>query len=483
MIEDNEEHINEYESVIGLEVHAELSTKTKIYCSCRNVFGGTPNTNVCPICMGLPGALPSLNKKVVEYAVKAGIAMNCHINNISGHDRKNYFYPDLPKAYQISQWETPICENGYLDIVSDGRIKRIGINRIHIEEDAGKLLHESEKNSLADFNRCGVPLIEIVSEPDMNNSSQAKAYLETIKMILQYIGVSDCKMQEGSIRCDVNVSLRKKGSSELGTRCELKNVNSFSGAIRGIEYEILRQTQILKSGGVIEQETRRWDDASGKSIIMRTKENAQDYRYFPEPDLKAIVISDYEIEKLKETLPELPNKKIWRYINEYGFSQIDAELIVESIERAELFDKSVTLDICKPKNICNWILSDIAKIQNETGLAISDMNITANKLCTLISEVEKGNISNTTGKTVLSIMVKSGKTPLDIIKENNMIQNSDRGSLRRIVCEVLSENQKSVNDYKNGKEKALGFIVGKCMQKSKGTANPSMLREIILSEI
>lgn len=483
MIGNNKEYINEYEAVIGLEVHAELSTKTKIYCSCRNVFGGSPNTHVCPICMGLPGALPSLNKKVVEYAVKAGLAMNCHINNISHHDRKNYFYPDLPKAYQISQWEVPICENGYLDVVSDGNIKRVGINRIHIEEDAGKLLHESVENSLADFNRCGVPLIEIVSEPDMESSSQAKAYLETIKMILKYIGVSDCKMQEGSIRCDVNVSLRKKGSSELGTRCELKNVNSFSGAIRGIEYEILRQTEILKSGGIIEQETRRWDDVGGRSIVMRTKENANDYRYFPEPDLRNLVIDNDEIENIRRTIPELPNAKIWRYMNEFGFSQIDAELIAESAEKAKLFDESVKLKICKPKIICNWILSDISKIQNETGFAISDMNITANKLCTLISEVEKGNISNTSGKTILSIMIKSGGEPLDIIKEKNMAQNSDKESLRNIVCEVLSENQKSVNDYKNGKEKVLGFIVGKCMQKSNGTANPSMLREIILSEI
>lgn len=476
--------MSEYESVIGLEVHAELSTKTKIYCSCPNLFGSLPNTNVCPVCMGFPGTLPVLNKKVVEYAAKAGLAMNCHINNISHHDRKNYFYPDLPKAYQISQWNTPICENGFIDIISDGRLKRIRINRIHIEEDAGKLLHDNKyKGSLADFNRCGVPLIEIVSEPDMRNSAEVKAYLETIKMILMYLGVSDCKMQEGSIRCDVNVSVRKNGSDKLGTRCEMKNVNSFSGAVRSIEYEIKRQIDILKSGGVIKQETRRWDDAKGKSFVMRTKENAQDYRYFPEPDLLSTYIDKKDVKKYKDSLPELPNAKIWHYMNDFGFSQIDSELIAMDPERAALFDDSVGLMECTPKSICNWLLSDIAKFQNDTGLKISELPVTPKSLCSLIAEVEKGAVSNTAGKKVLSIMMKTGEDPLDIIRKNNMKQDSDAESLKSLAEEVLRDNQKSISDYKNGKTNALGFIIGQCMKKSQGKANPTMVRDIILKII
>lgn len=476
--------MSEYESIIGLEVHAELNTKTKIYCDCPNLFGSLPNTNVCPICMGFPGTLPVLNRRVVEYADKVGLAMNCYINNISHHDRKNYFYPDLPKAYQISQWNTPICENGFIDIVSDGRLKRIRINRIHIEEDAGKLLHDSKYNdSLVDFNRCGVPLIEIVSEPDIRNSAEAKTYLETIKMILMYLGISDCKMQEGSIRCDVNVSIRKKGSNKLGTRCEMKNVNSFSGAVRSIEYEIKRQIDILKSGGTIKQETRRWDDAKGKSFVMRTKEDANDYRYFPEPDLLSTYIDKKEIEKYKSSLPELPNAKIWRYIHDFGFSQVDSELIAIDPERAALFDDSINRMECTPKSICNWLLSDIAKFQNDTKLKISELPITPKSLCSLIAEVEKGNISNTAGKKVLSIMMKTGEDPLDIIDKSNMKQNSDAESLKVLVEEILMNNQKSISDYKNGKTNALGFIIGQCMKKSKGNANPAMVRDIILKII
>lgn len=472
--------MRELEIVIGLEVHAELSTKTKIYCSCPNEFGGKPNTRVCPVCMGLPGTLPVLNESVVEYAVKAGHAMNCRINNVSHMDRKNYFYPDLPKAYQISQWETPLCENGYIDVVTDGRIKRVRINRIHIEEDAGKLMHDDEHNcSLADLNRCGVPLIEIVSEPDMRSSSEAKAYLETIKMILKYIGVSDCKMQEGSIRCDVNVSVREKGTTELTTRCEMKNVNSFSGAVRAIEYEAKRQIEIYRAGGTIEQETRRWDDAKGVSFVMRTKENAQDYRYFPEPDLPGIYISKEKTENIRKSIPELPNEKIWRYMKDYGFSQTEAELIAEDAERAALLDESVKLGQCSPKSICNRILSDIAKYQNDTGLKISDMPVTPQRLCYLISASENGVISTTAAKKAFFIMAETGEEPSEIIKKYGMEQNSDRDKLLAIVQEVLSENEKSVCDYRNGKKNVLGFIIGKCMQKSKGKANPVILNEIV----
>ena len=472
--------MRESEIVIGLEVHAELSTKTKIYCGCPNTFGGKPNTRVCPVCMGLPGTLPVLNENAVEYAVKAGHAMNCRINNLSHMARKNYIYPDLPKAYQISQWEVPLCENGYIDVVTEGRLKRIRINRIHIEEDAGKLMHDENHNcSLADFNRCGVPLIEIVSEPDMRSSSEAKAYLETIKMILKYLRISDCKMQEGSIRCDVNVSVREKGSTELSTRCEMKNVNSFSAAVRAIEYEAKRQIEIYNAGGCIEQETRRWDDAKGMSFVMRTKENAQDYRYFPEPDIPCVYVSEATSAKLKESIPELPNEKIWRYMQDFGFSQTEAELIAEDAERAGLLDESVKLGICSPKSIQSRILSDIAKYQNDTGLKISEIPVTPEKLCFLISASDRGIISTTSSKKAFFIMAETGEDPDKIIKEYAMEQDSDRDSLLEIANEVISENEKSVSDYRSGKKNALGFLIGQCMKKSKGKANPVLMNKIV----
>lgn len=466
--------------VVGLEVHAELNTKSKIYCSCRNAFGLEVNTQVCPVCMGMPGTLPTLNEKVVEYAVKMGHAMNCKINSVCKQDRKNYFYPDLPKAYQISQAEVPLCENGYLDVMVDGEEKRIGVTRIHIEEDAGKLLHDDAfAGSLVDLNRCGVPLIEIVSEPDIRSSAEAKAYLETIKSILQYINISDCKMQEGSIRCDVNVSVREKGSKEFGTRCEMKNVNSFSAAVRGIEYEFKRQIEVLEAGGTIVQETRRWDDAKGMSFTMRSKEDAQDYRYFPEPDLLTIVVDEKKIQELKEMIPELPNIKIRRYVKELGLSQVDATLIAEDMERSYLFDTCVEMGKCKPKSVSNWILADIAKFTNDTGKKISETPLTPQKLSDLIGQVEKGIISNSSAKKVFQIILSTGKEPLDIIKEEGMAQNSDMGFLENLAKEVLANNEKSVTDYKNGKTNALGYLVGQCMKASKGKANPGIVKEIV----
>ena len=393
--------MKDYEIVVGLEVHAELNTESKIFCDCKNAFGLEVNTQVCPICMGMPGTLPTLNEKVVEYAIKMGHALNCTINTLCRQDRKNYFYPDLPKAYQISQADIPLCEHGSLEFMVDGKMKTVGITRIHIEEDAGKLLHdESFAGSLVDLNRCGVPLIEIVSEPDIRSSAEAKAYLETIKSILQYIGISDCKMQEGSIRCDVNVSVMEKGSSEFGTRSEMKNVNSFSAAVRGIEYEAKRQIELLEKGEKVIQETRRWDDSKGMSFPMRSKEDAQDYRYFPEPDLLTISVDEKMVNDLKESLPELPNAKIKRYVRDYGLSQIDATLISEDMEKSSLFDKCNLLGICKPKNISNWILSDISKYINETGKIISETNLNAENLCALVEKIEKGVISNSAGKTV-----------------------------------------------------------------------------------
>lgn len=472
--------MQEYEMVVGLEVHAELNTASKIYCNCRNAFGLEVNTQVCPVCMGMPGTLPTLNEKVVEYAIKMGHAMNCTINSVCKQDRKNYFYPDLPKAYQISQAEVPLCEHGYLDIMVDGEEKRIGVTRIHIEEDAGKLLHDAAfTGSLVDLNRCGVPLIEIVSEPDIRSSAEAKAYLETIKSILQYLNISDCKMQEGSIRCDVNVSVRKKGSTEFGTRCEMKNVNSFSAAVRGIEYEAKRQIAVLESGGTIVQETRRWDDVKGMSYTMRSKEDAQDYRYFPEPDLLTIVVPEEKIAALKASIPELPNAKIRRYVKEFGLSQVDATLIAEDLERSGMFDACNAIGTCKPKSISNWLLSDIAKFTNDTGKKISETPLTPQRLTDLVGQVEKGVISNSAAKKVFQIVLKTGKEPLVIIEEEGMAQNSDTDFLEQLAKEVLEKNEKSVTDYKNGKTNALGYLVGQCMKASKGKANPGIVKEIV----
>ena len=472
--------MKEYEIVVGLEVHAELNTESKIFCDCKNAFGLEVNTQVCPICMGMPGTQPTLNEKVVEYAVKMGHALNCTINTLCRQDRKNYFYPDLPKAYQISQADIPLCEHGSLEFMVDGKMKTVGITRIHIEEDAGKLLHdESFAGSLVDLNRCGVPLIEIVSEPDIRSSAEAKAYLETIKSILQYIGISDCKMQEGSIRCDVNVSVMEKGSSEFGTRSEMKNVNSFSAAVRGIEYEAKRQIELLEKGEKVVQETRRWDDVKGMSFPMRSKEDAQDYRYFPEPDLLTISVDEKMVQELKESLPELPNAKIKRYVNDFGLSQIDATLIAEDMEKSSLFDNCNSLNICKPKNISNWILSDISKYINETGKLISETNLNAENLCALVEKIEKGVISNSAGKTVFDEIMKNGGEVASIIESKGLAQNSDTDFIENLVKEVFANNEKSINDYKNGKTNALGYLVGQCMKASKGKANPGIVKEIV----
>ena len=472
--------MKDYEIVVGLEVHAELNTESKIFCDCKNAFGLEVNTQVCPICMGMPGTLPTLNEKVVEYAIKMGHALNCTINTLCRQDRKNYFYPDLPKAYQISQADIPLCEHGSLEFMVDRKMKTVGITRIHIEEDAGKLLHdESFAGSLVDLNRCGVPLIEIVSEPDIRSSAEAKAYLETIKSILQYIGISDCKMQEGSIRCDVNVSVMEKGSNEFGTRSEMKNVNSFSAAVRGIEYEAKRQIELLEKGEKVIQETRRWDDSKGMSFPMRSKEDAQDYRYFPEPDLLTISVDEKMVNDLKESLPELPNAKIKRYVRDYGLSQIDATLISEDMEKSSLFDKCNLLNICKPKNISNWILSDISKYINETGKLISETNLTSENLCALVEKIEKGVISNSAGKTVFDEIMKNGGDVDSIIESKGLAQNSDTDFIKNLVKEVFANNEKSINDYKNGKTNALGYLVGQCMKASKGKANPGIVKEIV----
>ncbi|MDD2955698.1 MAG: Asp-tRNA(Asn)/Glu-tRNA(Gln) amidotransferase subunit GatB [Oscillospiraceae bacterium] len=474
--------MNNYEIVVGLEVHAELNTATKIYCGCKNSFGSAVNSNCCPICTGMPGTLPTLNEKVVEYAIKMGHALNCEIHPICKQDRKNYFYPDLPKAYQISQFDIPLCGKGYLDVILDdeGTTKRIGVTRIHIEEDAGKLIHDdSFEGSLVDFNRCGVPLIEIVSEPDMRSSAEAKAYLETIKSILQYIDISDCKMQEGSIRCDINVSVHKPGEP-FGTRCEMKNVNSFSGAVRAIEYEAARQIEVLEAGGVIHQETRRWDDPAGKSVLLRSKEDAQDYRYFPEPDLLTIVVPEQKVKDLRDTLPELPNHKTLRFMKELELPRFDANLLVESMEKGAFFEACVEKGSCKPKNISNWLLGDVTRLCNEKNIALADTRLTPERLCEMIAMIEKGEISGNAGKTVIEEIMFTEKTVAQVVKEKGLAQISDTGALDGIVQAVLAANEKSVADYKNGKTNAIGFLVGQCMRQSKGQGNPALIKELLL---
>lgn len=473
-----------YEVVIGLETHAELNTDSKIYCDCKNQFGLEVNSQVCPVCMGMPGALPTLNKNVVDYAIRMGHALNCNINRICKQDRKNYFYPDLPKAYQISQAEVPLCENGYVDILVDGEERRIGITRIHIEEDAGKLLHSDKFDgvSLVDLNRCGVPLIEIVSEPDMRSSAEAKVYLETLKSILQYLGICDCKMQEGSIRCDVNVSVHKPGEP-MGTRSEMKNVNSFSAAVRGIEYEINRQIDVLENGGTIVQETRRWDDEKGVSTSMRSKEDAQDYRYFPEPDLLTIVVEQERVDELKESIPELPNIKILRYVKKFGLNIKDATFIAESKELAALFDECMAKDKFPAKAYTTWILGDLVKYFNAEGKTLADTKLTADNMTDLAEAIESGKISNAGGKKVFAVLLTEDKAVKDIIEEQGLAQVSDDSVLEKIADDVIAANEKSVNDYKGGKSNALGYLVGQCMKASKGKANPAKMKEIILSRL
>ena len=477
MIRDN------YEVIIGLEVHAELSTKTKIFCSCPTKFGAAPNTQTCPICMGMPGTLPVLNEKVVEYAVKAGLATNCEISRNSKNDRKNYFYPDLPKAYQISQYDKPLCEHGYVEIDTKEGKKKIRLTRIHIEEDAGKLNHdEFAGGSLVDLNRAGVPLIEIVSEPDLRSSEEVEEYLRRLKSILEYIEVSDCKMQEGSFRADVNVSVRKKGDSKLGTRTEMKNMNSFRSITRAIEYEIDRQIDVIEDGGEVEQETLRWDDVSGKTFPMRDKEDAQDYRYFPDPDLVAIKLSEEYIENIKNTLPELPESRKERYLKEYGLSEKDANIITSSKYLSDLFEGAIK--VCNnPKAVNNWIISDISRILNETEMEPIEIPFDSNQLGKLVILIDKGTISSSIAKKVLVEMFEHPRDPEDIIDEKGWVQISDERAIKEVVLKVLEANPQSVADYKGGKDKALGFLVGQAMKETRGKANPQMLNQMFLEEL
>lgn len=473
----------DYEAVIGLEVHAELSTKTKIFCSCPTEFGAAPNTQTCPICMAMPGTLPVLNEKVVEYAVKAGLATGCEIERNSKNDRKNYFYPDLPKSYQISQFDKPLCKGGKIEIETSKGNKTIGITRIHIEEDAGKLNHdEFGGGSLVDLNRAGVPLIEIVSEPDLRTTEEVELYLKKLKSILEYIEVSDCKMQEGSFRADVNVSVRKKGNTKFGTRTESKNMNSFRNITREIEYEIERQIEVIENGGKVEQETLRWDEVSGKTFSMRDKEDAQDYRYFPDPDLVAIKLSDQYIENIKNTLPELPESRKQRYLEQYKLSQKDANIITSSKYLSDLFEDAIK--VCNnPKAVNNWIISDISRILNETEMEPIEIPFDANQLGKLVILIDKGTISSSIGKKVLVELFENPRDPEEIIKEKGWIQISDEGEIKEVVQSILEANPQSIADYKAGKDRALGFLVGQAMKQTKGKANPQMLNKLFLEEL
>ena len=473
----------DYEIVMGIEVHAELSTKTKIFCSCPTKFGAAPNTQVCPICMAMPGTLPVLNEKVVEYAVKAGLATNCEISKDSKNDRKNYFYPDTPKAYQISQYDKPLCEHGYIEIETSQGKKKIGITRIHIEDDAGKLNHdEFSGGSLVDLNRAGVPLIEIVSEPDLRSTEEVEAYLKKLKSILEYIEVSDCKMQEGSFRADINTSVRKIGEIKFGTRTEMKNMSSFRSITRAINYEVDRQIELIENSEKVIQETLRWDDVSGKTFSMRDKENAQDYRYFPEPDLVAIKLSDEYIENIKATLPELPESRKQRYLDEYKLSEKDANIITSSKHLSDLFENAIK--ICNnPKAVNNWIISDISRILNETEMEPIEIPFDANQLGKLVILIDKGTISSSIGKKVLVELFEEPKDPEEIIKEKGWIQISDEGAIKEVVLKILEANPQSILDYKAGKDRALGFLVGQAMKETKGKANPQMLNKMFLEEL
>lgn len=475
--------MSQYETVIGLEVHVELATKTKIFCGCSTEFGAPPNTHTCPICLGHPGVLPVLNRQAVNYAMKAAMALNCKIAENTKFDRKNYFYPDLPKAYQISQYDQPIGADGWIEIEVDGKTKRIGITRVHLEEDAGKLNHVSNgTGSLVDFNRVGVPLIEIVSEPDLRSPQEAKAYLEKLKTIIQFTGVSDVKMEEGSLRCDANISLRPVGQKEFGTKTELKNLNSFRNVERALTYEQERQRELLEEGGTVVQQTLRWLEDQGRTKTMRSKEEAHDYRYFPDPDLVVLHIDREWKEEIRSSLPELPDDRKIRYKEEYGLSDYDANILISSKEISDFFDQTVSEQV-DPKAAANWIISELLGYLNQEGIEIEETKITPKLLANMLQLLDKGTISSKIAKKVFKEILLSGKEPEQIVKEKGWVQISDENQLRTEVKKVIEEHSKSVSDYKNGKDRALGFLVGQVMKATKGKANPQLVNQLIREEI
>lgn len=471
----------EYSTVCGLEVHTELATKTKIFCSCSTEFGGEPNTHVCEICSGMPGTLPVLNEKVLEFAVRTGLATNCEITMYNKFDRKNYFYPDLPKAYQISQLYLPICRNGYIEINDsiNGGKKKVRIHEIHMEEDAGKLVHDEWSDcTLVNYNRCGVPLLEIVSEPDIASADEAVEYVQKLREILQFCGVSDCKMQEGSLRADVNVSVMEKGSTEFGTRTEMKNINSFKAIHNAIETESQRQIELIEDGGTVIQETRRWDDSKGYSYAMRSKEDAQDYKYFPDPDLPPVQLTDEYVNNIRESLPELPEAKKERYMSEFGLSEYDTSMICSSVSYVSLFER--TVEITKnPKDSANWIMGELMKMLNDTQTLPENMAFEKDSLGEIINMLNGNKISRDSAKKVFKAVFEENVNPAEYVKANNMEMVSDTGAIKPIVEEVIANNPKAVAEYKEGKEKAIGFLIGQAMRALRGKAPASEVTKIL----
>lgn len=472
----------EFETVIGLEVHVELKTESKIFSSSPNHFGAAPNSNTSVIDLGYPGVLPVVNKKAVDYSLKAAMALNCQIAPITKFDRKNYFYPDNPKAYQISQFDQPIGEHGWIDIEVDGKTKRIGITRIHMEEDAGKLTHTGDGYSLCDYNRQGTPLVEIVSEPDISSPEEAYAYLEKLKSIIQYTGVSDCKMEEGSLRCDANISLRPVGQKEFGTKTELKNLNSFNFVRKGLEYEEIRQAEVLREGGIIEQETRRFDDATGKTLLMRVKEGSDDYRYFPEPDMLTIHIDEEWKARVASEIPELPDARQKRYVEELGLPAYDAAVLTVTKETADFFEAAVAAG-AEAKQASNWIMGELSAYLKAEGKELHEVALTAESLAGMITLIENGTISSKIAKTVFKELIENGGDPETIVKEKGLVQISDEGALLKAVEEAINNNPQSVEDFKAGKQKAVGFLVGQIMKATKGQANPQMVNKLLVEEL
>ncbi len=475
-----------YEVVIGLEVHAQLKTKSKIFCSCSALFGSKPNQNTCPICLGMPGTLPVLNREVVNLAIKMGVATNCSIAPFSRFSRKNYFYPDLPKGYQISQYELPLCQGGYININSNGHSKKIGITRIHMEEDAGKLIHGENlgepDSSYVDFNRTGVPLIEIVSEPDIRTPEESRDYLLKIKAILEYLDICDCNMEKGSLRCDANISLRPAGEKKLGVKAELKNMNSFKNVQKAIEYEIKRQTCVLSGGDKVVQETRLWDAEKNESFSMRSKEEAHDYRYFPEPDLVPIVVNKDWVENLKKDLPELPDEKRIRFVEHYKIPEYDAGVLTSSRLLADYYEKCVRL-FPQPKIVSNWVMGDLLRYLKREDKDIKDCSVTPENLTDLLKMIDNKTISGKIAKTVFEEMVFSGISPGQIVKKKGLIQISDEDAILKIVLEVLNKNQSQVEAYRKGKIQLLGYFVGQVMKASQGKANPGIVNKLLKNNL
>jgi aspartyl-tRNA(Asn)/glutamyl-tRNA(Gln) amidotransferase subunit B len=472
-----------YEAVIGLEVHAQLQTKTKIFCGCETRFGEDANTRTCPVCIGMPGVLPVLNRKAVEYIVKTGLSTHGTVSPLSRFARKNYFYPDLPKGYQISQYELPIIESGHVEIVVDGNVKRIGITRIHLEEDAGKNLHQSAGNaSLVDLNRAGTPLMEIVSEPDIRTAEEASEYLKKLRSILRYIEVSDADMEKGNFRCDANVSIRLVGAKEFGTRAEIKNVNSFKFVQKAIEYEIKRQAQILDEGGRVVQETRLFDSNKGVTFSMRSKEEAHDYRYFPEPDLVPVKISAETIEEIRKSIPELPDAKRERFAKDYGLPAYDADMLTQSRAMADYFEEATRLSN-QPKTVSNWMMGELMRLLNADGREIDDSPIKPDRLAGLIKMIDSGVISIKIAKTVFEEMYRNGKDAETVVQEQGLVQVSDTGAIETIIDEVIKSNPGQAAEYKAGKDKLFGFFVGQVMKASKGKANPDVVNQLLKKKL